>query len=215
MQDINENTPNAHVAATKANAVKTKDYTDVIAASVTDSKGEAQFNLSKTGSFDLVADHPEGDLGDIVLNVTGDATSAAVAVKWPARPVLETRLVKGLIEDGLYKSTGTPLKQAAVSLHELISYKEVAVTVTTETGSFQLSSIQPGLYFLRLKAKEDGLNAPDGDIAIVVRPSAPRDSLSIAVHESDCGLSYDLLENKSRYKPIVCVKAGKQVPCPY
>ncbi len=221
MADINENTPNAHSAATRAKAINIGDYIDVIATSITDRKGEAQFHLNTTGSFALKADHPEKadnpetGIGDIVLNVSGDAASAVVDVKWPGTPILETTSLKGHIEDGLFKPTSEALREANVSLRELVSYKEIAQTETSGAGSFQFSSIPPGLYLLKVKAKEDDPNAPNGDIAVLVKPGAPRDSLSIAVRQSDCGLSYDLVENKSRYKPIVCVKAGKQVPCPY
>ena len=215
MVDTNEKAPHARSIAARAKAIKIRDYVDVIATSVTDSNGRAQFHLNKSGSFTLEADHPIADLGDIILNVSGDATSAVVDVVWPTTSILETRTAKGNIEDGLYKSTGKPLKQSRVSLHELISYKEVAVTDTTENGSFQLPGVPPGFYFLAVKAKEKGPNPPDGDIALVIRASAPRDSLSIAVAESDCGLSYDLVENKSKYKPVACFRGGVWVRCQY
>jgi hypothetical protein len=63
------------------------------------------------------------------------------------------------------------------------------------------------------KVTADGSYAPDGDIAISIRGDAPRDRLSIFVSMTDCGLSYDLEENKNRYKAEACFLGDKEVLC--
>ncbi len=109
----------------------------------------------------------------------------------------------------------TPLAGATLTLLEMVSLKQISSTTAAEDGSFNFGGVPAGSYLLRVKAKNGDINDPDGDIPIRVDEKAKRDSLSLAVAQSDCGLSYDLEENKAKWKPTVCFRGGQTVPCPY
>ena len=152
MSDIVDNTPQRHSAVARREAVNIKNYVDVLATAVTDSTGTVHFDLAPADYLSLEADHPDADLGDIILNVSKDSRfQGPLKLGWPGT-FLEAKSVSGTIEDGSMRSKGNPLKQ----------------------------------------------------------------SLAISVTQSDCGLAYDLVENKIRYRPVYCVKgSGQEVPCDY
>jgi hypothetical protein len=54
---------------------------------------------------------------------------------------------------------------------------------------------------------------PGGNIAVLVARDVSRDILNISMGQTSCGLSYDLDENRERYKPKECFEGGKQVEC--
>jgi hypothetical protein len=188
---------------------------DKVTSSVTDVTGTARFQLHMNGSFLLTTDHPKAGVGDVLLQVSDRDSSAHMTFQWPETPILTTVLLRGRIADGLMTSRSTPLVGATLSLLEMISLKQIASTTAAEDGSFQFEGVPAGFYFLRVKAKNGGINDPDGDIPIRVDEKAARDSLSLSVAQSDCGLSYDLEENKAKWKPTVCFRAGQTIPCPY
>jgi hypothetical protein len=186
-----------------------------IASSVTDTTGVARFQLNKEGSFLLTTDHPEAEIGDVLLDVSGGSPSAKATFQWPETPILATVLVRGRIADGLMTSKSTPLAGATIALLEMVSLRQVGSTTAAEDGSFQFGGVPAGAYFLRVKAKNGSINDPDGDIPIQVDDKAKRDSLSLVVAENDCRLSYDLEGNKAKWRPTVCFRGSQTVPCPY
>ena len=195
--------------------VDIKNYIDVIATAVTDSRGIARFRVKTPGSFMLETDNPGSTLGDITLVISKDASERSpVPFTWPDSAILQTRALQGRIESGLLWSTAVPLGNADLSLRELTSYHEVATATADDDGSFKFHSVPPGIYFLHVKSEGGGTYYDaDGDIPIFLDAKAPRDSLSMAVTQTDCGLMYDLTENKEKYRPVACFRGGKQVPC--
>jgi hypothetical protein len=197
----------------------------VIAESATDASGLARFNLTAPGGFTLAPKHPANHLDWVELDVVADVTPAtqgnesiesAVELKWPSTAILKTRQLRGSLSDGLMSSRGSPLKQASLSVRELVSYVEVAKLTTSDTGSFQFDNLPEGLYFLQISGGTGkDSHTPGGDISVYISADNKRNGISVATTSSSCGLSYDLEENKARYKPVACFKAGKPVPCKY
>jgi hypothetical protein len=189
---------------------------ETIAESITDNSGDAYFNLVTTGHFNVHAHHPAGQLG-IAINVENDAKPVAVNLIWPGSFILSTQL-QGRIADGLMISRNVPLKRVAITLHDLVSFDQIGATETADDGSFLFPDVPEGLYFLRVlekgpKVTAYGSFAPDGDIAISISKDAPRDHLSILVSMTDCGLFYDLEENRHRYDAEACFLGDKEVSC--
>ena len=105
-----------------------------------------------------------------------------------------------------------------LKLHSLVNYSDIAELTTTNDGTFDCETIAAGLYFLQIiptREKTADLYKSEGNVAIYITPQESYSSLSISVADTDCGLSYDLEENKARYKPESCFKGGKPVKCDY
>jgi hypothetical protein len=167
---------------------------------------------------DEAANHPASQLDWIAINVQNDAKPVAVKLIWPTSFILQSTQLQGQIADGLMLSRTVPLKRVVITLHDLVSFDQIEATETANDGSFRFPDVQPGLYFLRVlekgpKVTAYGSFAPDGDIAISIRKDAPRNRVSILVSKTDCGLSYDLEENKHRYEAEACFLGGKEVSC--
>ena len=192
-------------------------FEEVFAESTTDAAGMAHFNINITGSFTLSAESPADGLG-VMLRISDQSQSPPLEVKWPANLVLTTAHMRGKLTKGLFSSRSVPITSNALMLHTLIDYRDVAATLTDENGAFDFNAVPPGFYFLQIvptTAKTDDSYKPEGNIVIYVAPKSPRDALTITTVNTSCGLSYDLEENKARYKPVACFKGDKQVKCEY
>lgn len=193
-----------------------EQFVVVIAESITDTSGVAHFNLTTPGNFTLEPNHPAGGLNSVVLDVVPDTPPATVEFQWPASAILRTRQLRGHLSDGLMSSRSAPIRRVDLSVRELISYTEIAASATSDSGSFEFDSLPNGIYFLRVNGGADKRpNQLRGNIAVYIGGDSPRDTLSVVTNYSSCGLSYDLEENKARYKPQACFKGGKPIPCKY
>jgi hypothetical protein len=193
-------------------------FEEVFAESTTDAAGMAHFGLNKTGSFTLSADSPADRLSWVELKVSDQSQSSLLEVKWPSNLILRTAQLRGKLARGLFSSRSAPIKSNALMLRTLIGYRDIAATVTDENGVFDFTAVGPGFYFLQVvatTAKTEDFYKPEGNIAIYVAPESPRNALMISTINTSCGLSYDLEENKARYKPIACFKGDKPVKCEY
>jgi hypothetical protein len=196
----------------------TSRFEEVVGESTTDVRGIAHFSLDKTGSFTLMVDSPADQLGWIELRVSDQSESSPLEVKWPSNLILKSTRLQGKITDGLFSSRSVPLKGHGLMLHTLIGYRDVAARVTDEDGAFDFNTVAPGFYFLQIlptSAKTNDSYEPEGNIVVYVAPESPPDVLTISTVFTSCGLSYDLEENKARYKPTACFKGDKQVKCEY
>jgi hypothetical protein len=192
-------------------------FEEVFAESTTDATGMAHFNVDRTGSFTLSAENPADQLG-VELRISDQSQSPPLEVKWPSNLILTTAHMRGKLAKGLFSSRSVPIKGNALMLHTLIDYRDVAATVTDENGAFDFNVVAPGFYFLQVvptTAKTDDFYKPEGNIVIHVAPESQRDAVLISTVNTSCGLSYDLEENKARYKPIACFKGNKQIKCEY
>jgi len=168
-------------------AADPKQFVELIAESLTDEAGEAHFNIASQGEFDVSPDYPGADAFWISIHVSPDAKPNTVQVEWPTH-ILETKRLRGEIHEG----RNEPL-EARLSLRRLVSYDEVAAAMIAKDGSFDFADVPPGLYFVRVKAREGSSTvASYGDIPIFVSQGATSEQLSIIVAFTDCGLSYHL-----------------------
>ncbi len=188
-----------------------------IAESSTDADGTARFNLDRTGAFTLSPENPAKQADWVGLDVSDQPPSPALELHWPPVAILKTAYLRGRLSKGLFSSRSTPLRRSELKLHTLVDYREVAATATDDDGAFSFTRISPGLYFLQLvpPEKSNDFYEPQGNIAVYVAPDDSHNSLMISIDNTSYGLSYDLDENKGRYKPEVCFKGGKQVKCEY
>ena len=198
-------------------SVDPKTFEQVIAESVTDSTGTAHFNLDRNGGFTLAPDTPASHLDWVELEVSDGPASSAVELKWPTTAILRTSQLRGRMTTGLMSSRSTPLKSDVLTLRSMVEYKEIASTTTSEDGKFEFGDVAPGLYFIHLAASptETDPHYNEGNIAVYLAKDSSRETLAISTNYSSCGLTYDLEENKDRYKPLACFKGGKPIPCNY
>jgi hypothetical protein len=193
-------------------------FEEIVAESITDQTGTARFNLDRIGAFTLSPESPASHLDWVELEVSDQASSPALEIHWPSDAILRTAYLRGILSRGLFSSRRTPLMHQELKLHSLVDYREVAEATTGDDGAFDFTGVAPGLYFLQLvptPGKSNDFYKPDGNIAVYVAPDNSRKSLMMSTENTSCGLSYDLDENKARYKSEVCFKGGKQVECDY
>jgi hypothetical protein len=183
--------------------------------SVTDANGDAHFDLDRLGHWYLEADSP-GRRSYVSVYADPHFDSTKVNLQWPESEILETRALRGRLSDGLTFSYSYPLKQTDLSLRTYVSFAEVATTKTGDDGSFQFDRVEPGLYFLGIGMGHGSTQYQvRGYIPIYIGDDGPRERLSIAMDKTDCGLEYDLEENKPLHRPHSCSKgSGERIPCP-
>ena len=170
--------------------VSEKAFTELIAVSTTDQKGIANFSLKVEGEFYLSVGNAAFTDG-VTIQVSKDATSGPLTFEWPQK-ITELSALQGTFLRGWAGSSyTTPLAEATLTLVEMISLRRVGSITTTEAGSFHFNNVPPGKYFLQVKAKDGGINDPDGSIPVVVKSTALRHSLDLTVAQTDCGLLYD------------------------
>lgn len=192
-------------------------FEEIVAESSTDDTGTARFNLARIGAFTLSPDSPANQLDWVELEVSDQHPDfRQIEFHWPSVAVLRAAYLRGRLSRGLFSTRNLPLKHMQLRLHTLIDYRQVDPATTGEDGSFDFKGIAPGLYFLQLVDTSESSNdfyKTEGDIAVYVAPDNSRDRLMISTENTSCGLSYDLDENKARYKPIACFKGAQQVTC--
>jgi hypothetical protein len=174
--------------------------------------------LSRTGYFTLEPLHVAHSLDSMELDVTAGTEPTSLEMRWPRPAVLQTKVLRGHISDGLFSSHESPLKHKALSLRTLLAFDEIASAQTDDGGSFTFENVPNGLYFLRITLEQPTQEEPygkKGDTVVSIDNSYTREPLSISIAYTSCGLSYDLTENKSRYVPQACFKGCKEVPCEY
>jgi hypothetical protein len=200
----------------KKRFAKIEDFIDVVATDETDLNGEAQFHLAAVGKFYLETKHPAKLLEACKLIVSDDDDPfivGLVSLKWPEAVVLQTRSLTGTLSEGLYWKPLQPTRAFHLTLHDLVSYNVVATLTTGRDGAFNFGDLPTGHYFLQIAGDPKQDNAPEGNIPVFINPKSDRNSLAIIISETDCGLMYDLKENKAKYKTEGCIKDGKPSPC--
>jgi len=206
-------------AAQRKRSADPKTFEETVAEATTDETGTARFNLDRAGSFTLSTENRASQLDFVVLDVSDhQPLSSVVELRWPPLPILRTAHLRGRLSRGLFSSPNTPLKHRGLKLRRLVDYREVADTTTGDDGAFEFRGTGPGLYFLQLvPTPKDTIGTnlfdPGGNIAVLVAPDVSRDTLMISMGQTPCGLSYDLDENRERYRPKECFEGGKQVEC--
>jgi hypothetical protein len=195
-----------------------RERQQVIAEAITDQKGQAHFALTTTGHFTLTINHPASHLDWVALDVEADAVPLSLKLQWPTTPILMVAQMRGRLSKGLLSSRSIPLKNTALKLHTIAEYKEIARATTDDKGTFAFAQVPQGLYFLEIVPspfKTADFYKPEGSIPVYIGSHGSRESIRISTVNTSCGLSYDLEENKAKYKPEACFKGHKQVECKY
>jgi hypothetical protein len=160
---------------------------EALAEAITDEKGIAVFQLQKFlwgSDLFLQPEHSVMGWQSPELYIEASSTKSAIEIPWPSH-VLRSRNMRGKIQ-----TQGAPLAHAALSLRGLVSYEEIATTVTDNKGAFQFAGIKPGLYYLQVNGKYTDFRVPQGNIAIFIGITEANENLSIISQYSDCGLDY-------------------------
>ena len=166
-----------------------------LAEATTNDKGIAVFQLPKylRGSDLLVEPEQNRMEAWAELYIETDSAKSSIEIPWPSR-VLRSKNLRGTIQihDFANPSQLFPLR-ASLSVRSLVSYEEVATTVTDEKGAFQFAGIKPGLYYLQVNEKyKSDPRLPQGNIAVFIGRTEANEGLSIITSYSDCGLDYRL-----------------------
>src|SRR5579862_3363908 len=112
-----------------------EQFIELIEERTTDGQGNAHFNLSKTGQFDLMSQNPGTQLWASV-DVKSHAPPKTLELQWPTTPILATTQARGRITDGLFSSKSQPIKDATLTLNTLVPFAELASTTTNDDGTF-------------------------------------------------------------------------------
>ena len=159
-----------------------------LAEATTDDEGIAIFQLEKylKGSdLFLQPEHQVMGWQWPELYIETDAAKSSIEILWPSR-VLHSRSLRGTI-----KLLDSPLIRASLSVRTLVSYREIAASVTDEKGAFRFAGIEPGLYYLQVNEKyKSDPTVPKGAIPVFIGSAEADEGLLIITSYSDCGLDY-------------------------
>jgi hypothetical protein len=160
-------------------------------AAVTDSSGTAHFLAVPAGKYDASAKNglffPSNE---VTVHAEGDY-DRGIAIEWPldSRGLLVRALRGKLIAPGEAAGADRPLQQAAVKLLDLRSSRVIETTRTLDDGSYQFSTIEPGIYAVRVipPAKVKKTEPASGDVAVELDPAAHESTIpEIEVQQSEC-----------------------------
>lgn len=99
------------------------------------------------------------------------------------------RPARKLIAPGEAAGADRPLRQATVKLLDLRSSRVIETTPALDDGSYKFSTVEPGLYVLRVvpPAKDKKTEPASGDLAVELDPVAEESTIpEMKVLQSDC-----------------------------
>ena len=154
---------------------------------VTDSSGTAHFSRVPLGKYTMGAedglDFPPNEL---TVHIKGDEK---IEVEWPVLP-LPVRALRGkLITQAEETAVELPLQPATVELLDLRTSKVLETQSTIGDGSYEFSTIEPGLYAVRVipPSTDQKYTPPSGDIPVELDPAAKQATIGDRkVVESEC-----------------------------
>jgi hypothetical protein len=161
---------------------------------VTDSNGDAHFDLDRPGHWYLEPYNAARGLDYVSVFADPHFEATQVNLQWPSG-FLEAKHLRGRISEKLTHTGNVPLNQGALSLHDYISLAKLASTRTSDDGTYQFDGVAPGNYFLGINVDADSGRYgphPHGYIPIHIGPDSPLDGISLAAQDTTCGLFYDL-----------------------
>jgi hypothetical protein len=156
---------------------------------VTDSSGTAHFLAVPAGKYDAGAKNglffPSNE---VTVHTEGDFDHE-IGIQWPLE-TLPIRTVRGkLIARGDGAAADRPLQSATVQLLDLRSSRVLETQHTIADGSYEFSTLEPGLYVFRVipPAKNNKTEPASGDLAIELDPAAQESTIpEMKVLRSDC-----------------------------
>jgi hypothetical protein len=182
--------PDIQVTLTPSGEVKdASGQLRVPISAVTDSSGTAHFSAVPSGEYIIGA---KGGLefpsNELTVHAKGHFDKK-IAIEWPFDP-LPVRTLRGkLITQAGGSDVERPLQPATVELVGLRSLKVLETQSTIGDGSYEFSTIEPGLYVVRVipPAKDEKTTAASGNIAIELDPAAKESTIpDLKVEQSEC-----------------------------
>jgi hypothetical protein len=168
-------------------------------AAVTDSSGTAHFLAVPAGEYHAGAKNGLFfSSNEVTVHADGDFDQE-IGIEWPLE-LLPVRALRGkLIVANEAAGADRPLQQAAVKLLDLRSSRVIETTRTLDDGSYQFSTIEPGIYAVRVipPAKNKKAKPVSGDRAVELDAAAHESTIpELKVLQSDCA-GVQLLRNQS------------------
>jgi hypothetical protein len=156
---------------------------------VTDSSGTAHFLAVPPGKYGAAAKNglffPSNEF---TVHTDGDFDNE-VEIEWPLVP-LPVRALRGKLavpQEGA--GADRPLRFATAQLVDLRSSRVIETQRTIADGSYEFSTVEPGLYVVRIipPHKEKNTEAASGDLAVELDPVAQEPTIpELKVLQSDC-----------------------------
>ncbi len=159
------------------------------ATAVTDSSGTARFSGIPAGKYTTT--EKDGLLfpDDEIEVHAGTGPGEEILMKWPLGS-LPVRTLRGkLITQAGESDMEHPLQSATVELLDLRSSRVLETLATIADGSYDFSTVQPGLYVLRIAPPDRGKRKrPNSrELAIELDPAARESTIpELKVEQSEC-----------------------------
>jgi len=158
---------------------------------MTDSSGTAHFLAVTLGKYNAEAknglDFPSNE---VTVHGAGEGDfDAAIEIRWPLEP-LPVRTLRGrLLAPGEGDKPDRPFRSATVNLVDLRSSRVVETQRTLEDGSYEFSTVEPGLFVVRVipPTKDKQTKELSGDLAVELDPVAEEPTIpELKVLQSEC-----------------------------
>jgi hypothetical protein len=164
-------------------------HSRVPVTAVTDPSGTAHFLAVPAGKYDAAAKNgiffPSNE---VTVHADGDF-DREIEFEWPL-DLLPVRALRGkLIAPGKGTQADRPFRSAKVQLVDLRSSRVLETQRTFADGSYEFSTIEPGLYDFRVIPPANGkkTEAVSGDLAVELDPAAQKATIpEMRVLQSDC-----------------------------
>ncbi len=156
---------------------------------VTDSSGTAHFLAVPTGKY--IAGAKNGlffPSNEVTVHVDGDFDNE-IAIEWPLE-TLSVRSLRGkLIAPGEAAEPDRPFRLATVQLVDLHSSRVIETKSSTADGSYEFSTVEPGLYAVRVipPTRDKKTEPASGNLAVELDPAAQQSTIpEMKVLQSEC-----------------------------
>jgi len=159
-------------------------------SAATDSSGTARFVAVPSGEYTVGAkDGLVFPSNELTVHARGHFDNE-IAIRWPLDPLPVRTLSGKLITQAEETDAEVPLQPAIVELVDLRSSKVLETQNTIGDGSYEFSTLEPGLYVIRVTPappRVEKTTPTSGGIAIEVDPAAEESAIpKLRVLQSDC-----------------------------
>ncbi len=157
----------------------------------TDDSGTAHFLAVPPGKYYAKAKNGlQFPSNEVTVHGAGDGDfDSEIEIRWPLEP-LPVRALRGrLLAPGAGDKPDRPLRSATVNLVELRSSRVVETRHTLGDGSYEFSTVEPGLFVVRVipPAKDKKTKELSGDLAVELDPAAQEPTIpDLKVLQSEC-----------------------------
>jgi len=157
----------------------------------TDASGTAHFLAVPPGKYYAKAKNGlQFPSNEVTVHDASDGDfDAEIEIRWPLEP-LPVRVLRGrLLAPGAGGEPDRPLRSATVSLLDLRSSRVVETQRTLEDGSYEFSTVEPGLFVVRVIPTAKGKKTKElsGDLSVELEPTAQEPTVpDLKVLQSEC-----------------------------